>query len=30
VLTFAPDNPAGWQVEMGNVGQHYVAWRYGN
>jgi hypothetical protein len=30
VLTFTPDNPAGWQVEMGNVGQHYVAWRYGN
>jgi hypothetical protein len=30
VLTFTPDNPAGWQVEMGNVGQHYVAWRYEN
>jgi hypothetical protein len=28
-LTYAPDNPDGWQVEAGNVGQHYHAWRYG-
>src|SRR5690606_29468345 len=24
---FTPDNPAGWQVESGNVGLHYRAWR---
>lgn len=29
VLTYMPDNPAGWRVEMGNVGRHYYAWRYG-
>ncbi|HET7036827.1 MAG TPA: hypothetical protein VFI42_14175 [Thermomicrobiaceae bacterium] len=29
VMTYTPDNPAGWQVEAGNVGQHYYAWRYG-
>ncbi|HET7034815.1 MAG TPA: hypothetical protein VFI42_03965 [Thermomicrobiaceae bacterium] len=29
VLTYTPDNPEGWQVEAGNVGQHYYAWRYG-
>lgn len=29
VLTYTPDNPPGWQVEMGNVGQHYYEWRYG-
>lgn len=29
VLTYSPDNPSGWQVEMGNVGRHYYAWRYG-
>jgi hypothetical protein len=29
VLTWTPDNPSGWQVEMGNVGRHYYAWRYG-
>ena len=29
VLTYNPANPAGWQVEMGNVGQHYFEWRYG-
>ncbi|GAC1354975.1 MAG: hypothetical protein NVSMB42_13120 [Herpetosiphon sp.] len=29
VLTFTPDNQAGFQVEMGNVGQHYLRWRYG-
>lgn len=28
-LTYTPDNPPGWQVEAGNVGQHYFAWRYG-
>ena len=27
-LTYTPSNPAGWQVEMGNVGRHYYAWRY--
>ena len=27
-LTYTPDNPDGWQVEMGNVGRHYYAWRY--
>jgi hypothetical protein len=29
VLTYSPDNPGGWQVEMGNVGRHYYLWRYG-
>lgn len=29
VLTYTPDNAAGWQVEMGNVGRHYYQWRYG-
>lgn len=29
VLTYTPGNPAGWQVEMGNVGRHYYLWRYG-
>jgi hypothetical protein len=28
VLTYTPTNPAPFQVEMGNVGQHYYAWRY--
>lgn len=28
VLTYTPDNPPGWQVEMGNVGRHYYEWRY--
>lgn len=28
VLTYTPDNPAGWQVEAGNVGLHYYTWRY--
>ena len=27
-LTYTPGNPAGWQVEAGNVGQHYYRWRY--
>jgi hypothetical protein len=29
VLTYTPANPDGFQVEMGNVGRHYYAWRYG-
>ncbi len=29
VLTYTPSNPPGFQVEMGNVGQHYLKWRYG-
>ncbi len=28
-LTYVPDNPPGWRVEMGNVGRHYYHWRYG-
>ena len=28
-LTYTPDNPRGFEVEMGNVGQHYHQWRYG-
>lgn len=28
-LTYTPGNPGGWQVEAGNVGQHYYTWRYG-
>jgi hypothetical protein len=28
-LTYTPDNPDGWKVEAGNVGQHYYKWRYG-
>lgn len=27
-LTYTPSNDPAWQVEMGNVGQHYYAWRY--
>jgi len=30
VLTFTPSNPDQYQVEMGNVGQHYFQWRYPN
>lgn len=30
VLTYTPDNPPGWQVESGNVGQHYYRWLYEN
>jgi hypothetical protein len=30
LLTYNPSNPAPWQVEMGNVGQHYLRWRYGH
>ncbi|WP_448574539.1 S8 family peptidase [Thermomicrobium sp.] len=29
-LTYTPDNPPGWRVELGNVGQHYYRWRYGS
>jgi hypothetical protein len=29
ILTYTPDNPDPWKVEMGNVGQHYYRWRYG-
>lgn len=29
LLTYTPDNPPGWQIEMGNVGRHYYEWRYG-
>ncbi len=29
VLTFTPDNPPAYQVEMGNVGRHYFQWNYG-
>ncbi|NTW03741.1 MAG: CAP domain-containing protein, partial [Oscillochloris sp.] len=28
-LTYTPSNTSAWQVEMGNVGQHAYAWRYG-
>jgi Peptidase family M28 len=28
VLTYTPSNPSAFQVEMGNVGQHYYKWRY--
>jgi hypothetical protein len=30
VLTYTATNPAGFQVEMGNVGSHYYRWRYGS
>jgi hypothetical protein len=30
ILTFTPTNPQEFQVEMGNIGQHYHRWRYGN
>jgi len=29
VLTYTATNPAAYQVEMGNIGQHYFQWRYG-
>lgn len=29
VLTYAPNNPDGFKVEMGNIGLHYLEWRYG-
>jgi hypothetical protein len=28
VLTYTPSNGPGFQVEMGNIGQHYYNWRY--
>ena len=28
-LTFDLANPPAWRIEMGNVGQQYLAWRYG-
>lgn len=28
VLTYTPANPAAWQVELGNIGQHYLTWRH--
>jgi hypothetical protein len=28
VLTFTPTNDPTFQVEMGNIGQHYYTWRY--
>jgi N-acetylmuramoyl-L-alanine amidase len=27
-LTYTPSNAPGWEVESGNIGQHYYAWRY--
>ena len=27
-MTYAPENPTGWQIELGNVGLHYYEWRY--
>lgn len=27
-LTYTPDNQDGWEVESGNIGQHYYNWRY--
>jgi sugar lactone lactonase YvrE len=29
-LTYTPGNPAGFETEAGNVGQHYHDWRYGS
>lgn len=29
-LTYNPSNSAGWQVEAGNIGQHYYQWRHGD
>ncbi|NJN18714.1 MAG: hypothetical protein HC822_21890 [Oscillochloris sp.] len=28
MLTYNPANPPDWQVEFGNTGRHYLAWRY--
>ncbi|MEO8288162.1 MAG: hypothetical protein ABI670_17175 [Chloroflexota bacterium] len=28
VLTYVPTAPDGFKVQMGNIGQHYYAWRY--
>jgi hypothetical protein len=30
VLTYTPGNDPAYRVEMGNVGQHYLRWRYPN
>lgn len=30
VLTYAPGLAKSWQVQMGNIGQHYYQWRYGS
>jgi len=30
VLTYTATNPEAFQVEMGNIGQHYYQWRYGS
>ncbi len=30
VLTYTPDNPEGFKVEAGNVGDQYLRWRYGD
>jgi len=30
VLTYTPANSEGYKVEMGNVGLHYLTWRYPN
>jgi hypothetical protein len=30
VLTYVPTAPEGFKVQMGNIGQHYYAWRYSN
>ncbi|MFN8514988.1 MAG: peptidoglycan DD-metalloendopeptidase family protein [Chloroflexia bacterium] len=27
-MTYTPDNPDGWKIELGNVGLHYYEWRY--
>ncbi|MEO6458367.1 MAG: hypothetical protein ABIO92_08870, partial [Chloroflexia bacterium] len=29
-LAYVPSMPKGWQVQMGNVGQHYYRWMYGS
>lgn len=29
-LTYTPDNEEDWQVEMGNIGQHYLTWQSEN
>jgi len=28
IVTYSPNNPDGWKVEMGNVGVQYYTWRY--
>jgi hypothetical protein len=28
MVTYTPDNDPAFQVEMGNIGQHYLAWRH--